>query len=472
MHCKKCNAFIPDGYMYCPVCGEEIIIVSDFEIKLEDNIDMSAIAKTVELPDLDKEINNLNTTEININNTDDVKLQDEDFDSPLDESKPMNPRWWILITAISIVLVVVGIIVGINISRYLSYEHQFNKGFNEAANNDFEKAIKTLRHANSLEGVDNDGRKLLAECYMHESNYDAAIAVLFEALNENPNDLEITDKIVECYEIQGDSRGIHELIENYSDGNVALRYSDYVSIAPTFSLESGTYVSPEPIKLSAPGNGTIYYTTDGSIPDVSSLEYMGPIPLDTGHTTISAIYLNEKGIISEVISNSYDVILNIPNTPEILISSGRFDKPELIEVKYTEGDNLYYTTDGTDPTTDSLLYTSPLLMPIGKSQFSFCAFNEEGLSSKIVVANYNLDINDNIDTATAEYAISYQLTLMGENVILNTYKTGYGYKKDNRTYYIIEEFTADKKTGRVFAVDTNSGALFKFNKSSFSLSPL
>ena len=38
--------------MYCPVCGEEIIIVSDFEIKLEDNIDMAALAKTNELPDL------------------------------------------------------------------------------------------------------------------------------------------------------------------------------------------------------------------------------------------------------------------------------------------------------------------------------------------------------------------------------------------------------------------------------------
>ena len=38
--------------MYCPVCGEEIIIVSDFDIKLEDNIDMAALAKTNELPDL------------------------------------------------------------------------------------------------------------------------------------------------------------------------------------------------------------------------------------------------------------------------------------------------------------------------------------------------------------------------------------------------------------------------------------
>ena len=50
MQCKVCNAFIPEGYMYCPVCGEEIIIVSDFEIKLEDNIDVAALSKTTEIP--------------------------------------------------------------------------------------------------------------------------------------------------------------------------------------------------------------------------------------------------------------------------------------------------------------------------------------------------------------------------------------------------------------------------------------
>ena len=52
MQCKVCNAFIPEGYMYCPVCGEEIIIVSDFDIKIEDNIDVAALSKTTELPDL------------------------------------------------------------------------------------------------------------------------------------------------------------------------------------------------------------------------------------------------------------------------------------------------------------------------------------------------------------------------------------------------------------------------------------
>ena len=43
--------------MYCPVCGEEIIIVSDFDIKIEDNIDVAALAKTTELPDLSGIIN-------------------------------------------------------------------------------------------------------------------------------------------------------------------------------------------------------------------------------------------------------------------------------------------------------------------------------------------------------------------------------------------------------------------------------
>lgn len=42
--------------MYCPVCGEEIIIVSDFDIKIEDNIDVAALAKTSEIPDVGEAI--------------------------------------------------------------------------------------------------------------------------------------------------------------------------------------------------------------------------------------------------------------------------------------------------------------------------------------------------------------------------------------------------------------------------------
>ena len=131
MQCKKCNAFIPEGYMYCPVCGEEIIIVSDFEIKLEDNIDMSAIANTIELPDVENKIKEkilLSQTQ-EIPDVESIDDELQDVDKILDdEEHPMNPRWWILIVAVSVFVIAGGVIAGINVSRYLSYDFQYNKG--------------------------------------------------------------------------------------------------------------------------------------------------------------------------------------------------------------------------------------------------------------------------------------------------------------------------------------------------------
>lgn len=306
---------------------------------------------------------------------------------------------------------------------------------------------------------------------MANGNYDAAIAVLIDSLNDYPDDLDIYDMIVECYKKQGDSRGIHELIENSDDSNLALRYSDYVSIAPSFSLASGTYIEPDPIKLSAPEGGVIYYTTDGSVPTIDSLVYMGPIPLDPGVTQISAMNINNNGIASEVVSNVYSVELNIPDMPLLLLPSGSISKPELVGVEVPNNGKVYYTTDGSLPDEKSKEYKGPLLMPLGKSKFTFISINEDGITSDSVTGVYELNINGNIDSSAAEYAISYQLTAMGEFILGNSYKAKYGYSKDNNVYYIIEEYIGDKKSDRTFAVDASTGALYTFDRKSFKINP-
>lgn len=462
MQCKKCNAFIPDGYMYCPVCGEEIIIVSDFEIKLEDNIDMSVIDNTNEIPQVDNVAVRRNVT----------RQLDTVFESG--KKKKINPKWYILFGGLGAVFVVAAIVAGITISRYFSYDYQYEKASTEYEDGEYDKAVETLKHLNTL-GDDEKGKLLLADSYIALSNYDAAIAVLYDALNAFPEDVSLYDRIVSCYEAQKDFRGIDELIKNANDSTLALRYSDYVSISPTFSLEGGAYIEPDPIKLSAPGDGTIYYTTDGSEPNTDSFEYMGPIPLEMGENIISAMYVNEKGIQSETVTNEYVVELDIPDAPLLTVESGNLDKPKLVGVTFTEGDKVYYTDDGTVPSEESTEYTGELLMPLNKSSFSFVAVNDEGLYSDVVVGNYNLNIKSSVSTDMAEYAISYQLTSMGEITVGNLYKAEYGYCDSSRNYYVIVEYASNSETGRMFAVDIDSGELFTFNNSStgnYGTSPL
>ena len=447
--------------MYCPVCGEEIIIVSDFEIKLEDNIDLAALSKTTEIPDLKNVARKRDITkEINIDKParPPKKKRTEEV-----QKKGVSRRWVIVLAILGAVFVTGCIVAGVSVSRYFSYEHQFEKASREFAGGDFKQAIKTAKHLGTL-GNDEKGKILLADSYMADHNYDAAIAVLYDALNDYPDDVTLYDRIVDCYKAENDSKGIHELINNSKDSTLALRYSDYVSISPTFSLESGTYIEPDPIKLSAPGDGKIYYTVDGSTPTEDSFSYMGPIPLETGKNVISAIYINEKGIVSDVVTNTYNVELDVPDPPELLVEPGTITKPELIGVLAPEDKTVYYTTDGSVPTTDSKEYTEPFLMPLGKSSFSFICVNSNGLASDPVSANYNLNMNVAIAKDMAEYAISYQLMSTGEITLGKSYKAEYGFSDSNRTYYIINEYSGNSSTGRMFAVDIKSGELFRFSK--------
>ena len=453
--------------MYCPVCGEEIIIVSDFEIKLEDNIDVAAVSKTTELPDLsDIALKKDITKEIITESPDPkpvVKPKPDKSSAKKPEKLAINRKLAIVLASLGLVFVIGCIIGGVSIAHYFSYDHQYEKAYGEFESGDYKKAIKTAKHLNTL-GNDEKGKILLADSYIADHNYDAAIAVLYDALNDYPDDVTLYDRIVDCYKLENDSKGIHELINNSKDSTLALRYSDYVSISPTFSLESGTYIEPDPIKLSAPGEGKIYYTVDGTVPTEDSFSYMGPIPLETGKNVISAIYINEKGIVSDVVTNTYEVELDIPDPPELLVESGLITKPQLIGVLAPEDKTVYYTTDGSVPTPESKEYTEPFLMPLGKSSYSFICVNKNGQISEPVIANYNLNMNVAVAKDMAEYAISYQLASMGEMNLDKTYKAEYGFADENRTYYIIKEYSGTSSTGRMFAVDIKSGELFRFSK--------
>ncbi len=77
-----------------------------------------------------------------------------------------------------------------------------------------------------------------------------------------------------------------------------------VSAEPTFTTTSGIYDDVESVSVEIEGNGTIYYTTDGSTPTTSSKVYEGPIVL-TETTVIHARVYNDGEIMSDTVSSSY-----------------------------------------------------------------------------------------------------------------------------------------------------------------------
>ena len=93
---------------------------------------------------------------------------------------------------------------------------------------------------------------------------------------------------------------INELLLSCSEDTIVNMFQGYLAKAPEFSYVEGDYAEVIPLKLSSNTSGTIYFTTDGSVPNEYSEIYTAPLFLEGGEYTISAFFINDYGIKSDV----------------------------------------------------------------------------------------------------------------------------------------------------------------------------
>ncbi len=128
----------------------------------------------------------------------------------------------------------------------------------------------------------------------------------------------------------------------------------------TASPAGGTYNSSVQVTLSAtPSNATIRYTTDGSTPTSSSPQYSGPLTFSQT-TTLKFYATDSSGHASAVQTQTY----TITNPGPVISASpagGAYGGPVTVTLSSNETNTtIYYTTDGSTPTTSSATYSSAL----------------------------------------------------------------------------------------------------------------
>jgi len=125
---------------------------------------------------------------------------------------------------------------------------------------------------------------------------------------------------------------------------------------PTFSPVAGTYAAAQTVSISDTTSGaTIYYTTNGTTPTTSSTKYTATIAV-TSTETLQAIATANGYSVSAVATAAYTITPQAA-PPTFSVPAGSYSSSQTATISdATAGATIYYTTNGTTPTTNSTVY--------------------------------------------------------------------------------------------------------------------
>jgi uncharacterized repeat protein (TIGR03803 family) len=130
---------------------------------------------------------------------------------------------------------------------------------------------------------------------------------------------------------------------------------------PEFSLQTGTYVGTQSVTITDSTSGaTIYYTTNGTTPSASSAKYSAAITVSATET-VEAIAIASGYTNSDVASATFTIQIPMAAFPVFTPAAGTYTSAQSVTITdTTAGATIYYTTDGTTPTTASAKYTGAI----------------------------------------------------------------------------------------------------------------
>ncbi len=132
-----------------------------------------------------------------------------------------------------------------------------------------------------------------------------------------------------------------------------------VVATPTFSPAPGVYTSAQSVSLSDTTNGaSIYYTIDGSTPTSKSTLFAPGTPIAvSATTTINAIATAPGDANSAIATGTYTINLPVVATPTFSPAPGTYNSAQSVSLSdLTAGASIYYTIDGSTPTSKSTLF--------------------------------------------------------------------------------------------------------------------
>ena len=223
-----------------------------------------------------------------------------------------------------------------------------------------------------------------------------------------------------------------------SNGVAETAANDSTSVAtPTFNRTAGTYNSDQTVTISTTTLGaTIYYTVDGSPPTASSTQYTGTIFI-AGHGTIQTIkaYAVKAGMTdSSVTTAEYTINYDAVAMPVFSPIAGTYTSDQTVAISTTtSGATIYYTVDGSPPTTASTQYTGTISVAGNGTVQTIKAFAVKSGMTDSSLATASYTIGYPVASPTFSPVASFYST--AQNVSISTVTSG------TSIYYTIDGAT-------------------------------
>lgn len=257
------------------------------------------------------------------------------------------------------------------------------------------------------------------------------LVVLQQIVAKDQDNYQAYQQLLQLYLDQDAQTEIAELAENAPNSVIASMFKPYLIDAPYLELTPGNYDNSQILAITAKSGYDILYTIDGTPPKEKGIPYTGPITLESGHYTITAICKSEKGAYSKEETGEYQIgadtsqgtIQGLPvetdsvtqsdqtnentdtNTdangqpvqngssieqPAVYPESGTYTTPQRIVIDVPIGYQAYYSwsLETTLTPENGTAYQGGITMPEGSSTLSVIVTDGNGNSSSVKQVSY------------------------------------------------------------------------------------
>ncbi len=298
------------------------------------------------------------------------------------------------------------------------------------------KALEYFQKASEMEPGKVDGLLLMGTAYERDGQQEKAIELyksLIDPLREDATDEEkaALPKDRAAPIAPGHPEAYARLATMLRDENkhsealamMELGYEKTGAEQFTNMIHNYAPQQPEPSKIGARYNEEItlelksldeckiLYTRDSNLdkaefgknPALYGTEYTEPLAIGEGTVRVLAVAVQENGVPSKVMDETYTVLYPTPNAPKANIAPGKYEKAPLVSLRPGETEEekknktkmptiveIHYTVDNTPATKYSPLYETPIRLGLGKTVLRAIAVDERGKVSYEMNVSYEV----------------------------------------------------------------------------------